>query len=86
MRPPSNEGLESTEALSTDLCLEVESKLRRVAPWRYVVRPTEGRQKVIEGNLIAQIDGGQCSKEPNFHRTELPEPAHTKRAAPYWCV
>src|SRR5258706_14786929 len=44
-------------AVNRQMPLEVESDLRRHCPGRYVMRPGEGRQEVVERDLVGDIDG-----------------------------
>ena len=37
----------------------MEGKFRRVAARSHVVRSSEGRQEVIEGNPVRDVDGGE---------------------------
>ena len=38
---------------------EMEAQLRRVCPWSNEVRPTEGRQEVVECGFVRQVDDGK---------------------------
>ena len=38
--------------------LEMEPDLGRHRAWRHIVRPAEGREKVIQRQLVTHIDGG----------------------------